>query len=131
MFQRILPFLLVGAGGLAGSICRYGTTLLMARVSLTLPYGTLASNIAGCLIIGIITEIAAAGEILSPAARLLLATGFCGGFTTLSSLIYELAQMVKEGEWLYALLYLNGTLIGAALAFILGTACVRAALRLI
>jgi hypothetical protein len=39
--------------------------------------------------------------------------------------------MVKEGEWLYALLYLNGTLIGAALAFILGTACVRAALRLI
>lgn len=130
MVQRILPFLLVGTGGLFGSICRYGTTLLMARSSFAIPYGTFASNIAGCLIIGIITEIAAAGELLSPATRLLLATGFCGGFTTLSSLIYELAQMIKEGEWLYALLYLNGTLIGAALAFIVGVACVKASLRL-
>jgi len=131
MFQRLLPYLLVGAGGLVGSMCRYGTTLLMSRASLSIPYGTLASNIAGCLIIGIIAEIAAAGELLSPATRLLLATGFCGGFTTLSSLIYELAQMIKDGEWLYALLYLNGTLVGAALAFILGMACVKTALRLI
>lgn len=124
------PYVLVGIGGCAGSLCRYGATLLLARASLTIPYGTLVSNIAGCLTIGVITEIAAAGELLSPATRLLLATGFCGGFTTLSSLIYELAQMVRDGEWLYALLYLNGTLIGAALAFVLGTAGVKAALRL-
>jgi CrcB protein len=131
MFSRVVPYLLVGLGGLVGSICRYGTTLLLARTSLTMPYGTLTSNIAGCLIIGMVSEIGAAGELLSPATRLLLATGFCGGFTTLSSLIYELAQMIKDGEWFYAILYLNGTLVGAALAFIAGVACVRTVLRIV
>lgn len=131
MLQRALPYLLVGLGGLVGSICRYGTTLIMTRASFSMPYGTLASNIAGCLVIGIVAEITAAGELLSPHTRLLLATGFCGGFTTLSSLIYELAQMIKDGEWLYALLYLNGTLVGAALAFVVGVACVKTALRLV
>ncbi len=128
--NQIWLFLLVGIGGFAGSLCRYGATLLMTRASMATPFGTLASNITGCLIIGIITEIATLGEWLSPTTRLLLATGFCGGFTTLSSLIHELAQMLRDGQWLYALLYLNGTIVGAALAFLLGTACVRAAARL-
>lgn len=130
MFERFLPFLLVGAGGLVGSVCRYGMTLLLAHTSsITTPLGTFASNVTGCLIIGIITEIATIGELISPATRLLLATGFCGGFTTLSSLIHELALMIKAGHWFYALLYLNGTLIGAALAFLLGAAFVKLSLR--
>lgn len=128
--QTVLPFILVGIGGFAGSLCRYGATLLATRTAMATPFGTLVSNVTGCLLIGILTEIATFGQWLSPSTRLLLATGFCGGFTTLSSLIHELAQMVRAGQWLYALLYLNGTIVGAALAFLLGVACVRAAARL-
>jgi CrcB protein len=52
--------------------------------------------------------------------RLLLATGFCGGFTTMSSFIYELGQFVQDKEYFYASTYFFATLAGAALAFLLG-----------
>jgi CrcB protein len=52
--------------------------------------------------------------------RLLLATGFCGGFTTLSSFIYELGQFVQDKEYFFASSYFVATLAGAGLAFLLG-----------
>lgn len=125
----MLPFVWVGLGGLLGSLCRYGCTLSLSHPAASLPLGTLASNLAGCLIIGMISQLAADTALLSPASRLFLATGFCGGFTTLSSLIYELIQMVRDGEWLHAFLYLNGTFFGATLAFLLGMMLVRKSLN--
>ncbi|MEI6562804.1 MAG: fluoride efflux transporter CrcB [bacterium] len=121
----LLPFLWVGAGGLVGSLCRYGFTLFMSYPAASLPWGTLASNISGCLIIGAVSQLAAGTELLSPSTRLFLATGFCGGFTTLSSLIYELVQMVKDGEWLHAVIYLNGTFFGALAAYFLGMMMIK------
>lgn len=121
----ILPFILVGIGGLAGSLCRYGFTLTLSSPAASMPWGTLASNLGGCLVIGMVSQLAANTELLSPSARLFLATGFCGGFTTLSSLIYELVQMVKDGEWLHAFLYLNGTFFGATAAFLIGMMLVK------
>ena len=114
----------VGLGGLLGSLSRYGFTLWLSAPAAAMPWGTLASNLAGCFVIGLVSQLAANTEVLSPATRLFLATGFCGGFTTLSSLVYELVQMVKTGEWLYALLYLNGSFFGAVLAFLAGMGCV-------
>jgi CrcB protein len=114
----------VGLGGLLGSLCRYGFTLWLSAPAAAMPWGTLASNLAGCFVIGLVSQLVADADILSPATRLFLATGFCGGFTTLSSLIYELVQMVKTGEWLYALIYLNGTFFGAVLAFLAGMGCI-------
>jgi len=52
--------------------------------------------------------------------RLLLATGFCGGFTTMSSFVYKLGQFVQDQEYFYASSYLVATLTGAGLAFVLG-----------
>jgi len=121
----IMPFVWVGLGGLVGSLCRYGFTLGLSHPAASMPWGTLASNLAGCLVIGMVSQLAAGTELLSPSARLFLATGFCGGFTTLSSLIYELVQMVKDGEWLHALLYLNGTFFGATAAFLIGMMLVK------
>ena len=129
MFKGILPFIWVGIGGLLGSLCRYGLALLAQGHSFAMPLGTLGSNLAGCFVIGVVAQITANTELISPAARLLLATGFCGGFTTLSSLIYELAQMVKLGEWWYAFLYLNVTFIGAMAAYIAGTLLVKTLLK--
>ena len=122
--QGFMPFLWVGLGGLIGSLCRYACTLLLGTHPSGMPWGTLASNLAGCFVIGVVAHLAADTEVLSPSARLFLATGFCGGFTTLSSLVYELAGMVRTGEWLHAVLYLNGTFFGAVLAFILGMGCI-------
>lgn len=125
----IMPFLWVGAGGLAGSLCRYGLTLGLSHPAASLPWGTFTSNLCGCLVIGMVSQMTADTEWLSPTTRLFLATGFCGGFTTLSSLIYELVQMVKDGEWLHALVYLNGTFFGAVAAFLIGMILVRRVLH--
>lgn len=129
MMNGLIPCLCVGLGGMIGSLCRYGLTLLFRNGPISLPCGTLLSNVAGCLIIGAVMELAAVGEILSPPARLFLATGFCGGFTTLSSLIYELMQMMRDGEWFYAGTYFALTIVGAVIAFGLGALAVKAIIR--
>jgi CrcB protein len=91
--QAFLPFVLVGLGSMAGGVSRYGISLWTQNISVfSIPYGTLISNIAGCLIVGVIAGISGKSELLSSEMRLLLATGFCGGFTTMSSFIYELGQ---------------------------------------
>jgi CrcB protein len=111
---------LVGLGSMAGGVSRYGLTLLTQNVSaFSLPYGTLISNLAGCLVIGLIAGFGRT-ELLTTELRLLLATGFCGGFTTMSSFIYELGQFVQGREYFFASTYFAATLIGAALAFALG-----------
>ena len=116
---------LVGAGGFAGSIARYGLSVVFQRWSLDWPHGTMAANLLGCFCIGVIAALSERTEALSPAARLLLATGFCGGFTTMSSMIYEIAQMLRSGEYLHASLYLGVTLIGCIAAFMIGVLGVR------
>ena len=104
-----------------GGVSRYGLTLVTQNYAVfSIPFGTLVSNLAGCLIIGLIAGIGVKTEILSSEMRLLLATGFCGGFTTMSSFVYELGQFVQDKEYFYASSYLVATLAGAGLVFVLG-----------
>lgn len=119
--QAFLPFVLVGLGSMAGGVSRYGISLWTQNISVfSIPYGTLISNIAGCLIVGVIAGISGKSELLSSEMRLLLATGFCGGFTTMSSFIYELGQFVQDKEYFFASSYFVATLAGAGIAFVLG-----------
>jgi len=121
MQQLLVPMLMVGFGSMVGGISRYGMSLATQNISVfSIPYGTLLSNTAGCLIIGIIAGISGKTELLSTEMRLLLATGFCGGFTTMSSFVYELGQFVQDKEFFYASAYFVATLAGAGLAFGLG-----------
>ena len=116
-----MSFLMVGLGSMLGGVSRYAMTLLTQNVSaFSLPYGTLIANISGCLVVGVLTGVGGRSEILSTEARLLLATGFCGGFTTMSSFVYELGQFVQGREFFYASSYFVVTLAGAGLAFLLG-----------
>lgn len=104
-----------------GGVSRYGVTLLTQNyAALSIPLGTLISNIAGCLVVGLIAGFAATTQVFSTEMRLLLATGFCGGFTTMSSFIYELGQFTQDKEYFYASSYFAATLVGAALAFLIG-----------
>ena len=62
------------------------------------PYGTLVVNVSGCFILGILAALADKKFILGPDARLLLMIGFCGAFTTFSTLIFESDVLVKNGQ---------------------------------
>jgi len=126
----LLPLFLVGLGSMLGGVSRYGLTLATQNVAaFSLPYGTLLSNLAGCLLIGLIAGFSGRTELLSTELRLLLATGFCGGFTTLSSFIYELGQFVQDKEYFFASTYFVATLAGAGLAFALGLLLSAAIMR--
>ena len=128
--HHLLPFLAVGLGSMAGGISRYGLTLATQNVAaFSLPYGTLISNLAGCLLIGLIAALGVKTELISAELRLLLATGFCGGFTTMSSYVYELGQFVQDKEYFYASGYFFATLAGAGLAFALGLVIAGLVLR--
>ena len=128
--QTFIALVCVGAGSMIGGLSRYGLTLATQNMSaFSLPFGTLISNLAGCLAIGLIAGISSKSGLMSPEARLLLATGFCGGFTTMSSFIYELGQFVQDKEYFFASTYFITTLAGAALAFGLGLLIVEFVMR--
>jgi len=121
MLRAFIPFIFVGVGSMAGGMSRYGLTLVTQNISaFTIPFGTLISNLAGCLLIGLIAGIGGKTELMSTEMRLLLATGFCGGFTTMSSFVYELGQYVQDKEFFFASSYFVITLAGAGLAFVMG-----------
>lgn len=119
MMKLLLPFILVGTGGFIGSILRYLMIIVFQDFSM-IPFGTMISNIAGCFLIGIVTGLSVNIPLFSNETKLFLATGVCGGVTTLSSLIFELGLYYKEKEYFLASFYLIGTLFGATLAFFAG-----------
>lgn len=121
MTKILMPLVYVGLGGFLGAVLRYLTTIATQGVAITFPYGTLVSNILGCFVIGIVATLGMGSTMLSTEARLFLATGICGGYTTLSSLVYELARFVDDGEMLNASIYFAATFVGAVVAFYLGT----------
>ena len=128
--QILLPLVLVGLGSMLGGISRYGMTLLTQNIAaFSLPYGTLVSNLGGCLVIGLIAGFSGKTELLSTELRLLLATGFCGGFTTMSSFVYEVGQFIQDQEYFFASTYFVATLAGAGLAFALGIVLSAAIMR--
>lgn len=95
-------FLLVGIGGFVGSVCRYFLAVFVARqLSTSFPFGTLSVNIIGCFLIGMIFALSERSATVSPEVRILLTTGFCGGFTTFSTFSYESIRLMQDGELLY------------------------------
>ena len=118
--------ILVGIGGLAGSILRYLITLFFARqAGSTFPYGTLVVNLTGCFLIGLIFALSEKGDVLSPEWRILLTTGFCGGFTTFSTFSYESIRLMQDGEVLFVSLYVGISVIVGLLATWLGMLIIR------
>jgi CrcB protein len=129
MAKMLMPLFYVGLGGLLGAVFRYLTTLATQGFSMTFPYGTLISNVLGCFVVGMVATLAMGSTLLSSEARLFLATGVCGGYTTLSSLVYELARFLDDGEFMHASIYFAATFAGAVVAFYLGTILTTLLLR--
>jgi len=97
---------LIGLGGGIGSILRFLCQKYMYEwYPGAFPLGTFIVNIAGCFLIGVFYGLAEKGNILTPEWRLLLTTGFCGGYTTFSSFAYENINLLKAGDFTYFSLY--------------------------
>jgi CrcB protein len=118
---------LVAAGGAAGSVLRYATGIWCARwFGVALPWGTLAVNVLGSGVIGLLGGLMLGGLPLSQEARLLAITGFLGGFTTFSAFSLDLGTLALRSP-AQAGLYLALTLLGGLGAFALCFALGRAA----
>lgn len=114
--QVILVFL----GGGLGSVARYGISKWLNTPDGSIPYGTLTSNIIGSLIIGVFLGYAMRNAMLSQQMTLLVATGFCGGFTTFSLFAFENQTFLKNGDFLSFGLYTIGSFILALTGVFLG-----------
>tara|TARA_B100001250_G_scaffold374129_1_gene360740 strand:- start:180 stop:551 length:372 start_codon:yes stop_codon:yes gene_type:complete len=112
-------FLLVFIGGGFGSGLRYLISNLMNQYSKVLPFGTFTVNMFGCLLIGLVLGFAQKENVLSTNQTLLLATGFCGGFTTFSAFANENLELLRNGELFNFSLYLFSSIfIGIILVYI-------------
>lgn len=123
--MNITNVLLVGAGGFAGSVARYLTVFsLEKRYNTIFPFGTLTVNLLGCFFLGcILGWIAGRTSETSEEWKLLLGTGFCGGFTTFSAFAMEniglLQQRLPSGATFYTLASVAGGLLAAWLGLAL------------
>jgi CrcB protein len=110
-------FLWICLGGAAGTGARYllGGWVLGVFGSL-LPFETLAVNVIGSFLISAIMHVALATRAVSPTLRLVLTTGFLGGFTTYSSFNYETVKLAQDGAFSIAALYVAVMLLGCLVA---------------
>ena len=113
-------FLLVFLGGGLGSGIRYLVTITMNQYSKVLPFGTFTVNMLGCLLIGLILGYAQKENTLTSNQTLLLATGFCGGFTTFSAFANENLELIKNGEIFNFSVYTIGSILVGVLAVFIG-----------
>ena len=97
----MLKVLLVGVGGFFGSISRYLVGGFVHKIldQPFFPYGTMAVNILGCFIIGLLNGVAETRQVFSPEFRTLVFIGFLGGFTTFSTFGYESFNFVRDGQF--------------------------------
>ncbi len=123
MLQKL--FLLVLAGGL-GTLARYGLTVLVGRIEgLTFPWGTLAVNLAGCFLAGLMLAIIDKSTVLNGTARMMILIGFMGAFTTFSTYILETGQLMQSGQYLRAFGNLTIQNLGGLAAFGIGFVMLR------
>ena len=119
--------LIVMFGGGVGSGARYLLSGWVAeRLGAGWPYGTLAVNLLGSLALGFIAELGARSAAMSLEVRLLLTTGFMGGFTTYSTFNYETLKLLQDGRMGAAALNVGLTLLGALAGALLGVWAARA-----
>ena len=117
--------LLVFVGGGFGSALRFVIGKWLNNSENGIPYGTFAANILGSLLIGIILGLAAKHNSLSESQTLILATGFCGGFTTFSTFAYENHVFLKSGDFAHFAIYTIASFAIGFLAVFLGMYMVK------
>ncbi len=118
--------LLICLGGAIGTGARFLVSSAMARAyGPGFPLGTLLVNVTGSFLIALVIELSLRSGWVNPELRLFLTTGVMGGYTTYSSFNYESLRLVQDGRPGAAALNVSATLLGCALAGLLGLATAR------
>ncbi|WP_232631485.1 fluoride efflux transporter CrcB [Methylobacterium sp. Leaf118] len=118
--NTLLVFLGAGLGG----VLRHGVNLVALRLGSAFPWGTLGINVAGSVLMGIVTGwMALRGG--TPQARLFLATGVLGGFTTFSTFSLETVTLIERGEGGAALAYVLASLLAGIGGLVLALLALR------
>lgn len=112
----------IGIGGFCGAVLRY---LISGGVqkwsqSVDFPYGTLAVNLIGCLLIGMLTRLDEMRSLLSPEMRFFILIGMLGAFTTYSTFGNEAMTLINDRRFNLAVVYLGAHLILGLGAVMLG-----------
>ena len=121
------PFLLVGAGGAIGAMARYGFASFVGRLwPMSFPLATLLINIIGSVAMGLLVGLMA--RFLPPwqeDARLFIAVGILGGFTTFSAFSLDTIVLIERGEWLSAGAYVLLSVVLCLIGLYLGLLVTR------
>lgn len=119
-------YLIVGVGSALGGMLRYWLSNFVYKfLQPIFPFGTLAVNILGTFLLGIIFFFLDSQELLSPSMRIFLTIGLCGGLTTFSTFSYETFIFIEDTQYLFAFLNILSniilTLLSLALAYLIST----------
>lgn len=122
----IKMMLIAGAGGFAGTCCRFLVGRWCSTLfHMTFPVGTFLVNIIGCFLIGLVLGMLEKSAVMSTTMRLLLVTGFCGGFTTFSAFADELWRLGNKGDWTTSVIYLVASILVGVLLVWAGRTLIR------
>ena len=122
----MLDFLAISVGAVVGANLRYWMSRYTLReLGPAFPYGTLTINVLGSFVLGFFLAWTSERVLVDPRWRLLIAVGFCGGYTTFSSYAYETVALFEQGQWaLMGVNFLANNLL-ACVAVIAGMALAR------
>jgi fluoride exporter len=121
-----MPLLLVGLGGFAGAVARYVVDGVVAdRTGGAFPWGTLAINVSGSFVLGLLFALTAERAILPAEVRGPLLIGFIGAYTTFSTYMLESWRLVETGEIGAALANIIGSVVLGVIAVVAGLAIGR------
>lgn len=125
--RRMWPVLaVISAGGMAGSLARYGATLLWPAAPGAFPWTVLWVNVVGCALIGVLMVLVGrGGGPAHPLVRPFLGVGVLGGFTTFSAYALDFYKLLEREEAGTAFAYAAGTVAGALGAVWLGASATR------
>jgi len=106
----------ISGGGVLGALARYGLQTAFPHKAAQFGWATLAINVSGCLLIGIIAVLIAGAPGTHRLVRPFLVTGVLGGYTTFSTYVVDIQHALLAGAPRTALLYGAATLIGSLVA---------------
>ena len=130
MKSLLMSYAFVAFGGALGAMARFSLNVALQR-DVEYPWGTLAANLGGCFVMGIIAHLVAHSAWFNETGwipdqhRLLFAVGFCGSFTTLSALVLEMHTLFEKHQYLAASAYIGTSVLGGYVLFFGGYLLMR------
>lgn len=123
MTRELLKTLaLLAAAGAAGTLARHGLNLACEKWLPGIHLGTLAVNVLGCLLFGLVWGLGEDPLRVSPQMRLVILTGFMGAFTTFSSFAFGTCEFARQGQWWLAGANIAANNVMGIVAFVSGVA---------